>query len=67
MPTKQAQAVINAAIPLALRYALLKEHYKQSKPHVIMEGGYVEIHNNEGIDMENELDNLLNAVLELVE
>ncbi len=68
MPTREAQAVINAAVPIAVRYALMKKHHKECPPQVILDGtGYLDVHENEGVDLTAELDNLLLAVLDLVE
>jgi hypothetical protein len=68
MPTQEAQSVINAAIPLAVRYALLKKHGKESKPTFTIDStGYIELHGVEGADATQELDNLLEAVTYFIE
>lgn len=68
MPTKEAQEVINAAIPLAVRYAMLKKHWREAKPTFTIDGtGFIEMHGVEGADSTQELDNLLEAVTNFIE
>ena len=67
MPTKETQAVIDAAKPLAARWLLMQKHARECQPQVILDGsGYLDIHMPEGIDVTNELNNLTEAVLDLL-
>jgi hypothetical protein len=68
MPTKEAQAVINAAIPVAMHYALLKKHIQENNPLMILSGnGEVEVHHTEGMDISEELETLLRASADFLE